>query len=192
MAATAAGIRSTVAAAADTAATVDIISTVAAAAATVVATAVTAAATAALATAAWAALLRRHGRRCYGGMGTMGAPIVPNTGTILPSTTTPSTTTPSTGGKKTMLDTSAPAFLVVSVPAGARLSIGGEATTSTATPRVFVSPALNFGRDYLYTVQVEFQKDGKTVKVSKEVAVKAGEETRINFTNEVAAAVASR
>lgn len=124
-----------------------------------------------------------------GGMGTMGAPIIP--GNVVPGNVVPNTPAPSTGGKKTMLD-SAPATLVVSVPAGARLSIGGEATTSTATQRVFVSPALNFGRDYQYTVQAEFQKDGKTVKLSKEVAVKAGEETRISFADESAAEVASR
>ena len=94
--------------------------------------------------------------------------------------------------KKTSIEGAAPATLIVNVPADARLSIDGEATTSTATQRVFVSPALNFGREYHYTLEAEFQKDGKMVKVTKEVAVKAGDETRVNFDAEVPAEIASR
>jgi uncharacterized protein (TIGR03000 family) len=80
------------------------------------------------------------------------------------------------------MDDSAPATLIVTVPANARLTIDGEATSaSTATERVFVSPALNYGREYHYTVQAEYTKDGKTMKVSKEVAISAGNESRVNF-----------
>jgi len=94
--------------------------------------------------------------------------------------------------KKTSLDNMAPATLIVTVPADARLSIDGEATTSTSTERVFVSPALTFGRDYHYTLQAEFQKDGKTVKVRKDVAITAGNETRVNLGADSLAEVASR
>ncbi len=62
-----------------------------------------------------------------------------------------------------------------------KLTIDGEATTSTSTQRVFVSPALETGRDYHYTVKVEFVKEGKVVSVSKEVAVRAGNETRVTL-----------
>jgi uncharacterized protein (TIGR03000 family) len=117
---------------------------------------------------------------CYGGS-TIGAPIVP--APVAPATPPV---------KKTSIDNAAPATLFVSVPADARLTIDGEATTSTTTQRVFVSPALNFGREYHYTLQAEFTKDGKVVKVSKEVAVKAGDETRVNFDAESVADVASR
>jgi uncharacterized protein (TIGR03000 family) len=103
-------------------------------------------------------------------------------------------TAPATGPAKkaTSLDNAAPATLIVTVPANARLTIDGEATTSTTTQRVFVSPALNFGREYHYTLEAAYQKDGKTVKVSKEVAVQAGTETRVNFNAEAPAEVASR
>ena len=47
---------------------------------------------------------------------------------------------PEAGAKKTSIDGAAPATLVVNVPADARLTIDGEATTSTSTQRVFVSP----------------------------------------------------
>jgi len=82
--------------------------------------------------------------------------------------------------------------LIVTVPADTRLSIDGEATTSTATQRVFVSPALDFGREYHYTLQAEFLKNGKKVTRSKEVAVKAGEETHVSFEDDDATEVASR
>ena len=94
--------------------------------------------------------------------------------------------------KKTSLEGAAPATLIVTIPADARLRIDGEATTSTTSQRVFVSPALNFGREYHYTLEAEFQKNGKMVKVTKEVAVKAGDETRVNFDANVPAEIASR
>jgi uncharacterized protein (TIGR03000 family) len=92
---------------------------------------------------------------------------------------------------KTSLDNAAPATLIVSVPAEARLTIDGQTTTSTSTQRVFVTPALNLDRVYNYTVEAEFVREGKSVKLSKEVAVKAGEETRVQF-DDNANRVASR
>ena len=135
-----------------------------------------------------------YGYGCYGGFGGcmgcmgcaggMGTPIVP--GTVVPTTPT---TPPA---KKTSLENGAPATLVVTVPADARLSIDGEATTSTSTERVFVSPALAFGREYHYSLQAEFQKNGKTVKVSKDVAITAGQETRVTLGADTLTEVASR
>jgi uncharacterized protein (TIGR03000 family) len=121
------------------------------------------------------------GAGCYGGQV---APVAPTT---TPSTT-PSTTTP----KTTNLDNAAPATIVVNVPADARLTIDGEATTSTSAQRVFVSPVLNPGREYHYTLKAEFKKDGKTVSMSKDVTVKAGNETRVTMDAEGLAKVASR
>jgi uncharacterized protein (TIGR03000 family) len=100
----------------------------------------------------------------------------------------PAPTTP----QKTTLDNAVPATIVVKVPADARLTIDGEATTSTSTQRVFVSPALNPGRDYHYTLKAEFHKDGKLMSVSKEVTVRAGNETRVNLDADRSAKVASR
>jgi uncharacterized protein (TIGR03000 family) len=90
------------------------------------------------------------------------------------------------------LDNAAPATIFVNVPADARLTIDGEATTSTSAQRVFVSPTLNPGREYHYTLKAEFQKDGKMVSVSKDITVKAGNETRVNLDAEGLAKVASR
>jgi uncharacterized protein (TIGR03000 family) len=82
----------------------------------------------------------------------------------------------------------APATLVVDLPAEARLTIDGDPTTSTSEHRVFVSPELNPGRDYHYTLRAEIMRDGKPVTVARKVAVRAGEETQVTLIlpNEVA------
>jgi uncharacterized protein (TIGR03000 family) len=86
----------------------------------------------------------------------------------------------------------APATIVVSLPAEARLLIDDTATTSRSDRRVFVSPELNPGREYHYTLKAEWVRDGKPVVVSKEVAVSAGNETQVSFEAETPAGVVSR
>jgi uncharacterized protein (TIGR03000 family) len=85
----------------------------------------------------------------------------------------------------------APATIIVSLPADATLSIDDAATTSTSSLRVFTSPVLPLGRDFHYTLKAELTRDGKAVTLSKDVTVRAGEESRVNL-NEGAASVASR
>jgi uncharacterized protein (TIGR03000 family) len=72
----------------------------------------------------------------------------------------------------------APATIIVSLPANATLTIDDAATTSTASTRVFTSPVLPAGRDFHYVLKAQIVRDGKTVVVSKEVTVRAGETTR--------------
>ena len=75
----------------------------------------------------------------------------------------------------------APAKVLVSLPADATLSIDGHATTSTTAQRTFVSPALEAGKDYQYTIKVEMVREGKTISESKNVTVRAGETTEVSF-----------
>jgi uncharacterized protein (TIGR03000 family) len=74
------------------------------------------------------------------------------------------------------------AVIVVSLPADAKLTFDGEATTSTSDQRVFVSPVLPAGQEYHYTLQAEVVVDGKPVTISKTVAVRAGEEAHVSLT----------
>jgi uncharacterized protein (TIGR03000 family) len=74
------------------------------------------------------------------------------------------------------------AVIVVSLPADAKLTVDGEATASTSGRRVFVSPALPTGQSYHYTLQAEVVVDGKSVTVSKTVAVRAGEQSEVTLT----------
>ncbi len=77
--------------------------------------------------------------------------------------------------------TEAPATIVVSLPADAKLTIDGEATTSTSAQRVFVSPNLPVGKEFHYMLKAEIMVKGKPVVVTESVAVKAGEESRITL-----------
>jgi len=77
--------------------------------------------------------------------------------------------------------TAAPATIVVNLPENARLSIDGEQTRSTSTRRVFVSPTLEAGKEYTYTLQAEFNQDGKPVTITRDVSVRAGKEVNVKL-----------
>jgi uncharacterized protein (TIGR03000 family) len=83
--------------------------------------------------------------------------------------------------KKDEVAAPAPATIVVSLPADARLMIDDRPTTSTSDTRVFVSPALNPGREYHYTLKAEVMRDGKPVLMEERVAVQAGKESRVTL-----------
>ena len=77
--------------------------------------------------------------------------------------------------------TNAPATIVVSLPADARLVVDGSATSSTSENRTLVTPALEFGSTYVYTMQASIVRDGQTVTQTQEVTVRGGEVFNINF-----------
>jgi uncharacterized protein (TIGR03000 family) len=85
----------------------------------------------------------------------------------------------------------APATIVVSLPAEAKLLIDDHATTSTSTLRRFASPPLEPGKEFHYTLKAEMVRDGSTVVATKQVSVRAGQETRVTL-DFPSASVASR
>src|SRR5437660_8606136 len=95
-----------------------------------------------------------HGHS-YAGHGCCGGYVVPGPG---PGPVGPG---PGPGPKKTEL--SAPATIVVSLPAEAKLTIDGNATRSTSARRVFTSPALEMGQEYVYSLRAEIIRDGEIV-----------------------------
>ena len=74
------------------------------------------------------------------------------------------------------------ATIIVTVPANARLRVDDQPTTSTAERRVFLSPPLEPGSDYVYSLQADVERDGRTVTMKKQVTVRAGQESRVTFT----------
>jgi uncharacterized protein (TIGR03000 family) len=80
-------------------------------------------------------------------------------------------------GEETRL--AAPATIVVSLPADATLRVEDYLTVSKTATRVFVSPALDAGKEFHYTLTGELQRDGKPVVSTKRITVRAGEETRV-------------
>ena len=77
--------------------------------------------------------------------------------------------------------TNAPATVVVTLPADAKLMIDNHATTSTAATRKFVSPELTAGQDYSYTLKAELVRDGQTLTAFEKVVVRAGAEVTIDL-----------
>ena len=73
--------------------------------------------------------------------------------------------------------------VIVQLPADARLYVDGQVANLTSTPRTFVTPALQPGRDYYYTLRAEAVRDGQVVADSKRVIVRAGAEARVAFDN---------
>ena len=77
--------------------------------------------------------------------------------------------------------TTASATLIVDLPADATLTVDGHATKSTSSQRRFVSPPLDRNGNYTYTLQATVMRDGAPITMTKEVAVRPGQETRIQM-----------
>jgi uncharacterized protein (TIGR03000 family) len=78
-------------------------------------------------------------------------------------------------------EVSAPATLVLSLPADAKVTLDGVVTTSTSATRTFVTPELLPAKEFVYVLSAEIVRDGQTLTVKQEVTVRAGEETRVTL-----------
>ena len=85
------------------------------------------------------------------------------------------------GKEKNDEQIAAPATIVVSLPADAKLMVDGKATTSTSAVRTFVSPELTPGKSYYYTLKAEVVREGKPVVVEKRVDIAAGTKVNVSF-----------
>jgi uncharacterized protein (TIGR03000 family) len=118
---------------------------------------------------------------CYGG-GMGGGMVMP------PSQTRPAPA-PLPAPQKTGL--SAPATIVVSVPADAKVTVDGRPTASNSTRRTLITPALEQGAEYVYSLRAEVTRDGQTLAQTQQVTVRAGETFQVPFSF-AASSVASR
>jgi uncharacterized protein (TIGR03000 family) len=85
----------------------------------------------------------------------------------------------------------ASATIIVSLPAGARLTVDGAVTTSTSERRTLVSPELPVGQTYVYTLRAEVTNNGQTSAQEQQVTVRGGETSTVQF-NFASSSVASR
>jgi uncharacterized protein (TIGR03000 family) len=86
----------------------------------------------------------------------------------------------------------APARVTVRLPADATLTIDNVVCPLTSTTRVFESPKLEPGRQFVYTVKAEVVRDGRPVSESRRVIVEAGKKLEVNFKDLAAVQAASR
>jgi uncharacterized protein (TIGR03000 family) len=75
----------------------------------------------------------------------------------------------------------APATIMVRLPADARLTIDGASTSSTQEMRTFISPPLQPGKEYQYTLRAEVMRDGKKVERTRDVTVRAGQQSEVTI-----------
>src|SRR5262249_53201070 len=74
------------------------------------------------------------------------------------------------------------AHIRVRVPAGGELWFNGTKVSGEETDHKFVSPSLEPERRFFYEVRAQWQKNGRTVTETREVAVKAGAHIDVDFT----------
>ena len=72
--------------------------------------------------------------------------------------------------------------VVVRVPAEAKLYADGQATTLSGTERVFQTPDLVQGRDFQYSLKIEYREGTEVKSVTKQALVRAGHRTVVDFT----------
>ena len=67
------------------------------------------------------------------------------------------------------------------VPSGARVWLEGKETSQSGAGRMFVSPSLEPGYEYVYHIRVQWNQNGKTVERNREVTVHAGDFISLNM-----------
>jgi uncharacterized protein (TIGR03000 family) len=84
---------------------------------------------------------------------------------------------PTPGGPKAQ----SPVEITVRVPAGAQVWFDGEPTAQTGATRAFVSPPLEPGRDYSYTLRVRWTEGETAVERTRRLTFRAGEAITLDF-----------
>jgi uncharacterized protein (TIGR03000 family) len=85
---------------------------------------------------------------------------------------------------------SAPAEVVIAAAAGVTIRVNGQVTPRKTEMETFLTPDLQAGRTYAYQVEAEATIDGKPVRKTRRVEVRAGWQTQVDFTDLKPAAVA--
>jgi uncharacterized protein (TIGR03000 family) len=78
-------------------------------------------------------------------------------------------------------DTKARITLVV--PSDAEVYIDGKAMTQTGSERQFVTPSLEKGSTYNYSIRAVWTQDGRAIETTRTVRFQAGSKVRVDFTS---------
>jgi uncharacterized protein (TIGR03000 family) len=89
---------------------------------------------------------------------------------------------PINSGTAVAQTTGTEATLVVNLPADATLTIDDEPTVSTSANRVFVTPALEEGKEYEYTLKAKVLRDGQVQVTTAKVTVRPGKTSEVELT----------
>jgi len=87
-------------------------------------------------------------------------------------------------------------WLLVKVPADAKVYLQNQRMTLTGTNRKYYSPELKRGLTYVYTVKVEIKRNGKTISRTSKTNVQAGQRIDLAFSensrNQMVASIRTR
>jgi uncharacterized protein (TIGR03000 family) len=73
------------------------------------------------------------------------------------------------------------ATIDVQLPASADLFVEGRQLSQTSATRRVVTPNLEAGQTYAYTLKAKMVRDGQTVTATKTISFRAGETARVDF-----------
>jgi uncharacterized protein (TIGR03000 family) len=71
--------------------------------------------------------------------------------------------------------------VLVELPAGAKLFVDGQAVDEDGTRLLLVTPPLEPGRDYFYTLRARVTRDGQVYELGRRVTVRADAESTVVF-----------
>lgn len=116
-------------------------------------------------------------------MGDPGMALPPTGGTILPPAppadgVPPLNPPPALNEERSSTNR---AQFVVRLPADARLVADGTVIPGSGTVRLFVSPPLEPGREYVYELTIEVERNGKTLRDAQTVRFQAGKTANVSF-----------
>ena len=87
-------------------------------------------------------------------------------------------------------------WLLVKVPADAKVYLQNQRMTLTGTNRKYYSPELKRGLTYVYTVRVEIKRNGRTISRTSKTNVQAGQRIDLAFSengrNQMVASIRTR
>ncbi|HEV3445217.1 MAG TPA: TIGR03000 domain-containing protein [Gemmataceae bacterium] len=75
----------------------------------------------------------------------------------------------------------AAAQVIVQLPADAKLTFDGHPTKSADAQRWFITPPLEFGKTFHYTLTADFRRGAEKVTLTKVIAVRAGQRTSVSL-----------
>jgi uncharacterized protein (TIGR03000 family) len=73
------------------------------------------------------------------------------------------------------------AHIRITLPANAEVRFEGDKTTQTGANRLFVSPPLKAGHNYIYEVKAQWKENGQEVTRDRRITVRAGEVVNVPF-----------
>jgi len=133
-----------------------------------------------------------YGYRSYGCQGCWGGSYLEPPRVVPPARGRPGEMVPAPkpGIRPSSTALPAPATIRVSLPPDAKLFVEDILTNSTSNSRQFVSPPLEPGKVFYYTLKGQMVRNGQALTTTQRVPVRAGQETEVSL--ELPTFVASR